>query len=780
MKFLDKAEEFVNNYNFEELEEILKNIIYYIPVPSNYYNHNLYNWTDLNEDEELHWNIPDIELLKYIIFNLVSQVYYQESTDVFGPFICEYDKETDKVEIYINDVIDEYEWVTKMEKEWKNDIENVLPLKSYVGNCSKEFCEKIVDRYWEREYERIQYIDFPPVQFKKITEKHCINEIKTLLQSNPDKVTQKGFSNIIKYFHKSIIHANVHNGLSPYDGWQKIKSDPEVFKDFYRNRLRCSDWFKEDGHLIYMLRGIVMEETYGIGLSTSRMYQSVTYFKPRLAKYIVTKYLSEYNTVFDPFSGYSGRMLGVLASNKNYIGQDLCEVSVNESKEIYNFIKPYISNSCELEVKDSIKTFGTYECLFTCSPYENIENWPGVKSSNYDCDKWIDICLSNYDCERYVFVTDNKIKKYTKYIKEEIDNTSHFASNSEYIIVINKKDLKDINFDLDGDKIDVPVLDRTFTNLGIDLYNICNQQKFNLYINCPFEFENWMKLIYNKFNCKLLGLRKYDLANIKLESDNNNVLLACSGGLDSIYQAIQLKEMGYNPIYYHIKNVNSYENGNAYKTAIEASKKLGIELVIGELKRNYKSNYNKVWPENPIKNQMILFTMIDYCKENNINKICMDGSWEFTIDEVTAGVDVADAPENYEYWLDGIKHYVDNLEFIKTSHDISKFDKIKALDELGLMDYIYSCLGAGRFNEYRHNEIEKKYNIKLFKHNCGYFCRKCAHHNLLMYYSNYKIFPQEFIDKCWHIMNNNSFASRNMLFGNNIPIEQKIQNLFVE
>ena len=111
---------------------------------------------------------------------------------------------------------------------------------------------------------------------------------------------------------------------------------------------------------------------------------------------------------------------------------------------------------------------------------------------------------------------------------------------------------------------------------------------------------------------------------------------------------------------------------------------------------------------------------------------------------------------------------------------LPKIEKLNYLKEHNLDDYIYSCLGPGKFNEYRHNECEKKYGIKLFKHNCGHSCRKCAHHNLLRYYENNENFPQEFIDKCWKIMSNNSYASRNMLFGDNISLEQKIKNLYVE
>ena len=40
-------------------------------------------------------------------------------------------------------------------------------------------------------------------------------------------------------------HANRKGCLSPYDYWQKLKTDKELFKTFYENRLRCSDWFNE-------------------------------------------------------------------------------------------------------------------------------------------------------------------------------------------------------------------------------------------------------------------------------------------------------------------------------------------------------------------------------------------------------------------------------------------------------------------------------------------------------------------------------------------------------
>ena len=176
------------------------------------------------------------------------------------------------------------------------------------------------------------------------------------------------------------------------------------------------------------------------------MFQTVTYFKPDLAKYLIKKYLNEFDTIFDPFSGYSGRMIGTLACCKSYIGRDLCESSVKESKEIYEFLKPVIDSdllcnvTCDLDIADCCTNTGKYQCLLTCSPYGNIENWPGVESVNRGCDGWIDICLKNYDCEKYLFVTDDLITKYVPYIKETLTNRSHFGSNKEFVIIITKEE----------------------------------------------------------------------------------------------------------------------------------------------------------------------------------------------------------------------------------------------------------------------------------------------------------------------------------------------------
>lgn len=324
-------------------------------------------------------------------------------------------------------------------KDWLNDVSVELPNKTYQGNCTKEFCEILINKYAESEYERIQSIEFPNSGIS-YTMSRMLNEYKSLQESTK---SIKTLSPIISNFHKwSLDNSNTEGNLSPYNGWQLIKNNKEEFLKFYRNRLRCSDYYKEKDNYKLLLQGIVPEFIYYVGLSTSRKYPRPSYFKPHLAKHIIETYLNEYSTIFDPFSGFSGRMLGTLACGKQYIGQDICKSIVKEQSEIYKFLKSNFDiPNAVLTNTDTITSTGSYECLFTCSPYQLKENWPGVNLHNYTCDEWIDICLNNFKCDKYVFVVDDKIEKYKDYIIETLENISHFKKNNEYILVIPSKHL---------------------------------------------------------------------------------------------------------------------------------------------------------------------------------------------------------------------------------------------------------------------------------------------------------------------------------------------------
>lgn len=221
---------------------------------------------------------------------------------------------------------------------------------------------------------------------------------------------------IIQHFHKSIYEASRKNKPSPLVAW----NDKTLIKKAALNRLKYIGKCKPNDILQ--------------AFNVAKIAPKISVFKPLLAQNLIEKYLYSVNEIFDPFSGFSGRMIGSENAKKKYVGQDIHEKHVKESNEIIKY-KNY-KNSTVI-VKDIFKDQGgKYESLFTCPPYGGKEHW----NKNNDeieksCDEWIDICLEKYKCKKYMFVVD-KTEKYKNYIVEKIENKSHFGSNFEYVILI--------------------------------------------------------------------------------------------------------------------------------------------------------------------------------------------------------------------------------------------------------------------------------------------------------------------------------------------------------
>ena len=254
---------------------------------------------------------------------------------------------------------------------------------------------------------------FPYCEYKKSV---LLNDWYKL--SNFNYKDRAGIGNyIIKHFHKNIYTSNVFGKPSPVEAW----SNKSIMKRTIKNRLLYS-------------KPPITPEKIKQGLNVTKLAPKVSVFNPNLAKRIASTYLKEFNLVFDPFSGFSGRMLGVCASNKKYIGQDINKESINASNEIINLLS---LNASVIE-KDIFNSKGEYECLFTCPPYNLKEIW-SQDIKNLSCDEWINICLDNFKCKKYIFVVDNTIL-FKDNIIEELNNKSHFSSNKEYIILIEGKD----------------------------------------------------------------------------------------------------------------------------------------------------------------------------------------------------------------------------------------------------------------------------------------------------------------------------------------------------
>ena len=289
------------------------------------------------------------------------------------------------------------------------------------GNDTEKLAQKEIlslididyDEYLTNIFNWCRETEFP---FPNYSEKVLRNSWTSLKNSDTSRFTMncRYGEKLLLHFHPSVWYANKKGKLSPYEAWQ----------DDILLRLAISN------RIIY--KGTNLDRSRVLnGFSVSGIAPRVSMFNPYQAKYIVEKYLNKYDTIFDPCSGFSGRLLGTASLDKHYIGIDINSTSVEESNRLIQ----YLDLNDSVSIADSSKIKGKYDCLFTCPPYKDKEIW---KNSTFDlrsCDEWIDIFISNYNCDKYVFVVDNT-EKYKDYVVETFKNKSHWNTNEELLVVI--------------------------------------------------------------------------------------------------------------------------------------------------------------------------------------------------------------------------------------------------------------------------------------------------------------------------------------------------------
>lgn len=257
-----------------------------------------------------------------------------------------------------------------------------------------------------------------------VVQKYTLDFLKLFRVDTPfpypnPKLTDTSDYGLIKHFHKSIFEASKKNKLSPLQAWQ----DKELLREVALNRLKYVKSCRPE---------CILQ-----GLSVMRLAPKISIFRPTFAKRLIDKYLSNCSEIFDPFSGFSGRLIGAANCGKTYIGQDIHSKHVAESNEIIKY-KNY--QNCTVLQQDILTDVPkSFECLFTCPPYGAKEHWNKDNDEvEKTCDEWIEICLQKYNCKKYLFVID-ETEKYKDFIVEKtIKKTGFFAQKPELVILIEK------------------------------------------------------------------------------------------------------------------------------------------------------------------------------------------------------------------------------------------------------------------------------------------------------------------------------------------------------
>jgi tRNA1(Val) A37 N6-methylase TrmN6 len=133
-------------------------------------------------------------------------------------------------------------------------------------------------------------------------------------------------------------------------------------------------------------------------LKTRNGARGVTNFKPVIAKYIYNTYVPSNGKVLDPCSGYSSRLLGCIAANKNIlyhgidpdsntsVGNMSCASFFNNQYNIMDKVYKFRYRSdlgCAEEIMPTIVD-NDYDIVFTSPPYFNLERYSDDRSQSHN------------------------------------------------------------------------------------------------------------------------------------------------------------------------------------------------------------------------------------------------------------------------------------------------------------------------------------------------------------------------------------------------------------
>jgi len=141
--------------------------------------------------------------------------------------------------------------------------------------------------------------------------------------------------------------------------------------------------------------------------------QSVSNFRPTIAKYIYDKYCKKNNRVLDPCMGYGGRLMGAFCSENvnEYVGVDPCKTTCKNNVKLFkelhfidgemnsNMLFDFtISKKAEFinEPFEDVSLYGKFDLIFTSPPYFNIEKYSNDSTQSWVRYKTFDSWINNF------------------------------------------------------------------------------------------------------------------------------------------------------------------------------------------------------------------------------------------------------------------------------------------------------------------------------------------------------------------------------------------------
>jgi 16S rRNA G966 N2-methylase RsmD len=176
--------------------------------------------------------------------------------------------------------------------------------------------------------------------------------------------------NTVNTFHPEMWNTQCRNAKTPMD----IFLNRELFKTALKKRIKYS----VTKLVAYNIRKSL--KAFGV--------QSVSNFKPTIAKWVYQKYCPPNGNVLDPCAGYGGRLFGALCSHvKSYTGIDPNEIIQTGNAELVKILLDSTNMSKNIVLKkipfEDYNTTEIFDLVFTSPPYFNIEKYSEDNNQSY-------------------------------------------------------------------------------------------------------------------------------------------------------------------------------------------------------------------------------------------------------------------------------------------------------------------------------------------------------------------------------------------------------------
>jgi predicted transcriptional regulator len=262
--------------------------------------------------------------------------------------------------------------IEKMFKEFPLEYEIYNKFISHVDNrfisyfpISKNFVEKLDVTQRSalalQMFNELRIVGFP---YSKYSDDDLLKDLQNIEQCSCY------FSNSILQNHNfSGSRFREHFVHEQYREFLEIFKNDDVLLKVIRNRLGL-DW-KNKPEFFNMNYKIIIK-----GFEVLFPKKRFSKYKATTAKWVIETFCEGKN-VFDYSAGWGDRMLGAIASGRNYIGVDTNEKLVEELNQSAQWLKKNRKNEIQIIHGNSANYDKTIEFAYSCPPYGNQEEYEG-------------------------------------------------------------------------------------------------------------------------------------------------------------------------------------------------------------------------------------------------------------------------------------------------------------------------------------------------------------------------------------------------------------------